>query len=145
MTRHLILVVESDPVMQAIWDAIFRGHRIEFNYHLVQTAEAALEFLRQTNVDLLVLAAALPRITGLDVLQLVRAEEETKDIPVVIISAAENHDERLQALHYGADHYQGKDFSVEEFLARVRRLLEREAPMTLGAKVLAFLIPWRFA
>lgn len=139
MTKPLILIVEGDARMQAVYHAIFHGHEREFTYHLVQSGEAALRFVEEKPVDLLVLAADLPRMPGLDVLQLVRAKEATKGLPVVVVTQAENPEERLAALRNGADHYQTKCFVVEELLARIRRLLERKASLWSGLNPFSWL------
>ena len=140
MTKHLILVVENDPSMQTLYNAIFRRYENEFTFSLVHTGEAALKFLEQKAVHLLVLAWDLPGMPGIDVLQLVRATEATKSLPVVVVSPTEDPEERFEALNHGADHYQSKAFNVSELVARIRGLLQRRPGRRGWPKLLTFLL-----
>jgi DNA-binding response OmpR family regulator len=134
MSKHSILVVESDRSMQSVYNAIFRRHETEFKYHLVQSGEAALKFIEQNTVDLMLLAWDLPRpgIAAADVLELVRAETAAAKLPVVVLSPAAHPAERAEAIERGASHYQGKDCRVDELLAEIRRLLNPGWGLGLG-------------
>ncbi len=140
MTKHQILVVESNADMQALYHCIFRKHEDEFACRLVETGEAALKLLEDTQVDLIVLTDRLPGMPGMDILQLLRARTATKSLPVIVVADAEDPEERLEALRRGADHYQAKGFVVDELLARIRHLVGREAHGALWHKV-----PWPFS
>ena len=73
--------------------------------------------------DLIILDLMLPKITGLDVLQKLRAQKVT--IPVLILSAKHSVDDRVLGLHHGGDDYMVKPFAFSELLARVEALLRR--------------------
>ena len=73
--------------------------------------------------DLIVLDIMLPGIDGLSVLQNIRLEDER--IPILILSAKSNLDDKIKGLSYGVDDYLSKPFYLEEFLLRVERLLTR--------------------
>lgn len=116
-----ILIIEDDQKISAF---IVKG-LIEAGYS-VQTAfdgEKGLELLRSTQPDLVILDIMLPKIDGLKVLQIARAEAFTS--PVLILSAKGSPDERVIGLQMGSDDYLIKPFSFNELLARVQGLLRR--------------------
>ena len=75
--------------------------------------------------DMIVLDIMLPGIDGLSVLQNIRLEDEM--IPILILSAKSEADDRIKGFSYGVDDYLSKPFNLEEFLLRVERLLTRRS------------------
>ena len=84
---------------------------------------AGLEKWRQWRPDLIVLDIMLPGIDGFSVLQRIRLEDER--IPILILSARAEPDDRIQGLAGGVDDYLTKPFNLEEFQLRIKRLLRR--------------------
>ncbi len=84
---------------------------------------AGLEQWRQWRPDLIVLDIMLPGIDGFSVLQRIRLEDER--IPILILSARAEPDDRIQGLSGGVDDYLTKPFNLEEFQLRIQRLLRR--------------------
>jgi len=91
------------------------------------TGEDALESLRTTKPDLIVLDLMLPGIQGLDVCRQVRALPEHADIPILILSAKGTEVDRILGLEMGADDYMTKPFSVRELVSRIRVALRKTA------------------
>jgi len=73
--------------------------------------------------DLIVLDIMLPHIDGISVLQSIRLEDER--IPILIVSAKGDPDDRIKGLEYGVDDYLAKPFNLDEFLLRIERLLTK--------------------
>jgi DNA-binding response OmpR family regulator len=84
---------------------------------------SGLELWKKENPDLIVLDIMLPGIDGLSVLQNIRLEDER--IPILILSAKSEPDDRIKGLSCGVDDYLSKPFNLEEFLLRVERLIVR--------------------
>jgi len=84
---------------------------------------AGLKKWKEWMPDLIVLDIMLPGIDGLSVLQNIRLEDER--IPILILSAKGEPDDRIKGFSYGVDDYLSKPFNLEEFLLRVERLLTR--------------------
>jgi len=82
----------------------------------------ALELARQRRPDLIVLDLMLPKIDGLDICRIVRAESQT---PIIMLTAKTTEDDKLLGLDLGADDYITKPFSPREVVARVRVVLRR--------------------
>ena len=75
----------------------------------------------------MVLDLMLPHVDGLEVCRLVRANEATAAIPIIMLTARAEESERIVGLELGADDYLAKPFSPNELVARVRALLRRAA------------------
>jgi len=118
-----VLVVEDD---EAIADVLRRSLRAEG--HEVQSAAdgvQALALAEQFVPDLVILDLGLPRLDGTEVLKRLRDEG---DVPILILTARTETEDRVEGLDAGADDYLPKPFEREELLARTRALLRRRPP-----------------
>jgi DNA-binding response OmpR family regulator len=89
---------------------------------VVGDGRAALDQARRRRPDLLVLDVMMPRVDGLDVCRILRAED---DIPIIMLTARSTEDDLLLGLDLGADDYLTKPYSPRELVARVRTVLRR--------------------
>jgi DNA-binding response OmpR family regulator len=119
----LVLVIDDEP---GIVDFIEVGLRGE-GYAVVAAATAAegLRSLRERPPDVVVLDVGLPDQDGFSLLARIRAES---DVPVVMLTARGELDDRIRGLELGADDYIAKPFHFAELVARVRALLRRREP-----------------
>jgi two-component system, OmpR family, response regulator MprA len=118
-----ILVVEDDT---EITDALRRslrhaGYEVRTAGDGVEALDAATRFVP----DLVVLDLGLPRLDGIEVCRQLRADG---DVPILILTARTETDDRVNGLDSGADDYLVKPFERQEFLARIRALLRRRPP-----------------
>ncbi len=116
-----VLVVEDDP---AIREAV--AYNLGRDGHTVLTAAdgvEALELARQHTPDLVVLDIMLPKMSGLDVCRVLRAEQP---VPILLLTARDAEADRVQGLELGADDYVTKPFSMRELRARVGSMLRRD-------------------
>ncbi|MDW4908153.1 response regulator transcription factor [Streptomyces sp. ADMS] len=95
------------------------GHTVT----VVEDGRTALDQVRHQEPDLVVLDVMMPRADGLDVVRILRAE--SRDVPVLMLTARSTEDDLLLGLDLGADDYMTKPFSPRELTARVRTLLRR--------------------
>ena len=119
--KQKILVVDDEP------DAV---ELIEFNlkaagYDVVRAndGEEALKKARMTLPDLIVLDLMLPEVDGMEVCKILRRDQKTSSIPVVMVTAKAAEIDRVLGLELGADDYVTKPFSPRELVLRVKRLL----------------------
>ena len=125
MDTTRVLVVEDE---KRIADFLGRGlESAGYLVSIVHDGTSALETLHAVAHDLVVLDLNLPDMDGLRVLEKIRNRKVSP--PVLILSARSNVDDRVQGLESGADDYISKPFAVVEFLARVKALLRRGAPL----------------
>jgi DNA-binding response OmpR family regulator len=94
---------------------------------------AGLETVRRTRPDLVILDLMLPGMDGFDVLREIRADEQTRSTPVLMLTALGEEAQVSRAFGLGADDYMTKPFRPAELLARVQRLLDGERPNRRGA------------
>ena len=116
-----ILVVEDDSVLAA---ALTRAlSQAAYAVDLVEDGELANHALAANSYDLVVLDIALPKIEGLAVLR--RLRDRRSQTPVLILTARDTLEDRVNGLDLGADDYLTKPFDLPEFEARVRALIRR--------------------
>lgn len=130
-----VLVVEDD---EPIADVLRRSLRNEG--HEVRSAADGVEALRVAEElvpDLVVLDLGLPRLDGVEVCRRIRA---SSDVPILILTARAETDDRVEGLDSGADDYLVKPFERRELLARVRALLRRRPPRGSASLVVGDLV-----
>lgn len=115
-----ILIVEDDKKTAVLLRIYLE--KDGFNVYMSHDGRDGLDQARQTNPDLVVLDLMLPKIDGLDVCRILRAESET---PIIMLTALSTEDDILLGLDLGADDYITKPFSPREVVARVRSVLRR--------------------
>jgi DNA-binding response OmpR family regulator len=118
-----VLVVEDDPdIAELVARYLERaGYAVE----RVSSGRDALDAVRAKAPDLIVLDVMLPHVDGLEVCRLLRANEHTASISIIMLTARAEESERIVGLEMGADDYLAKPFSPNELVARVRALLRR--------------------
>jgi DNA-binding response OmpR family regulator len=121
MGRRTILVIEDDAAIRnGILDALkFHGYETIF----ADDGKKGLESALSADYDLLLLDLMLPRIGGLEILESLRKTRPT--VPVVILTAKGEEQDRVKGLKLGADDYMVKPFSVKELMARIEAVLRR--------------------
>ena len=120
MQKSKILVIEDNE------DTLkFLSHILspEFEVVLAENAVIGIDFARNQQPDLILLDIMLPHLNGLDALQLLRADEKTSAIPVIILSAKNRSTDVTTGLNVGADDYVAKPFDAKELIARIKARL----------------------
>ncbi|MEQ9641570.1 MAG: phosphate regulon transcriptional regulator PhoB [Alphaproteobacteria bacterium] len=123
-----ILLVEDEAPLVTVLSYNFQAAGFE-----VETAtdgEEALLLIEERVPDLVVLDWMLPGVSGLEVCRRLRRGNETAQLPVVMLTARAEENDRLRGLEIGADDYVTKPFSPKELIARVRAVLRRTRPAT---------------
>jgi DNA-binding response OmpR family regulator len=116
-----ILIAEDEPSILESLDFILR--RAGWSIESVTDGEAVLERVRRERPRILVLDVMLPKRSGFDVLKQLRSEGQTKDLPVLILTAKGQQQDRRIAEELGADGFVTKPYSNAEVVGAVRHLL----------------------
>ena len=130
-----ILIVEDEEAL-----ALLLRYNFEAEGYGVATAARGDEadlLLKEHKPDLVILDWMLPGVSGIELCRRLRTRAETKQLPIIMLTARGEESERVRGLATGADDYIVKPFSVPELSARVRALLRRALPERL-ADVLSF-------
>ncbi|MFN3790955.1 heavy metal response regulator transcription factor [Massilia sp.] len=118
-----ILVIEDEP---KTGDYLERGlAESGFAVRLARNGRDGLAIAREEEIELVVLDVMLPRMDGWQVLEALRADPETEQIPVLFLTARDEVEDRVRGLELGADDYLVKPFAFVELVARIRSLLRR--------------------
>jgi len=118
-----ILVVEDEPDIAAL--VAYQLTREGFRVETAASGGEALKAVGREIPDLVVLDRMLPGISGDDVLRSIREEPATRSLPVLMVTARREQEDRIEGLELGADDYLGKPFSPRELVLRVQSLLRR--------------------
>ncbi|MBL1100202.1 response regulator transcription factor [Streptomyces coffeae] len=122
MCAHVVVAEDNADQAELVRRYLeHEGHEVT----LAHDGRSALDLLRGRRPDLLVLDVMMPRVDGLDVCRVIRAEPRLAHLPVLMLTARSSEDDLLLGLDLGADDYMTKPFSPRELMARVRSLLRR--------------------
>ena len=133
--KNLILLIEDEPQMQRLLRIILQGHG--FRIVEAQTGQEGLMQAATRALDVILLDLGLPDIDGLEVTRRVR---EWSDVPIIVISAREQEQDKIKALDAGADDYLTKPFAAGELLARIRVAMRHKAMLQSGEKESIFIL-----
>lgn len=130
MAAPHILVVEDEEALSLLlrYNLESEGYQVDVSD---RGDEAELK-LRETVPDLLLLDWMLPGLSGIELCRRVRARDETRNLPVIMLTARGEETERIRGLSTGADDYVVKPFSVPELMARVKAMLRRAKPQVVS-------------
>jgi len=131
-----VLVVEDEPDIAAL--IAYQLTREGFRVETTGTGTEALESVNREVPDLVVLDRMLPGVTGDEVLQRLKDEPATSAIPVLVLTAKREQEDRIKGFELGADDYLTKPFSPRELVLRVQAILRRmrETGVTSGGRIL---------
>ena len=126
MADTRILVVEDE---QPIRDLIAFGlRRAGCDVALAEHSQAALASIGDKRPDLVLVDWMLPDMSGLELVRQLRRDSNTRDIPIMMLTARAEEADKVAGLDSGADDYLTKPFSARELLARIQAVLRRSAP-----------------
>ncbi|MCC7414093.1 MAG: phosphate regulon transcriptional regulator PhoB [Gammaproteobacteria bacterium] len=128
-----ILIVDDEPAIRQMLD--FALASSGYSCRGAGDAEQAQASIGAAPPDLILLDWMLPGISGLDFARRLRRDPKTCRIPIIMLTARGEEDDRISGLDVGADDYVTKPFSTRELLARIRAVLRRNAPAASGAAI----------
>ena len=123
MNDKKILVVEDDKDLISLIKFNLKSEG--FNVLLSPNGEDGLLTAKEEKPDLILLDWMLPILSGIEVLQRLKNNKDTKSIPVIFITAKGEENDKIRGLNSGADDYKVKPFSTKELIARIKANLRR--------------------
>ena len=118
-----VLVVDDEPNIRLSLEFLMRKAGYEVTG--VEDGEAALEAVKSAVPDLMLLDVTLPKLSGYEVCEAVRANPDWKDVRILMLTARGREIEREKGLALGADDYVTKPFATKDVVERVNALLEK--------------------
>lgn len=130
-----VLIVEDEAAIVTMLK--YNLEQEGFTVFSATDGEDGLLMINEKKPDVIVLDWMLPSMSGVEVCRQLRRNNDTKNIPVIMLSARGEEDDKIRGLDCGADDYMTKPFSPSELVARIRAVLRRIRP-ALAEKVITF-------
>ena len=132
MTPHVLVVEDEESLALLLkYNLEKEGYRVS----VAEDGEEALMLAEEARPDLVVLDWMLPKVPGIEVCRRLRARNDARNVPIVMLTARGEEGERIRGLDMGADDYVIKPFSMHELLARIRAVMRRIRPGLAEDKV----------
>tara|TARA_B100000035_G_scaffold210907_1_gene180556 strand:- start:26361 stop:27047 length:687 start_codon:yes stop_codon:yes gene_type:complete len=125
MAANILIVEDEESILELI---AINLHQAQFNPIRSLNAEYAENLIREALPDLIILDWMLPGMSGVEFAKRVRGNPNTKNIPIIMLTAKSDESYKLKGLNTGADDYMTKPFSPKELIARIKAILRRKAP-----------------
>jgi two-component system phosphate regulon response regulator PhoB len=126
MENKRILVVEDEPSIREMLR--FALERAQFSVMEAGDAQAARLKLADARPDLILMDWMLPGVSGVELARELKSSADTRDLPIIVVTARTEEEDRVRGLNIGADDYVTKPFSFPELIARIKAVLRRTLP-----------------
>ncbi len=130
MSKADLLLVEDDATLAELLR--FHFEREDFNVRHTPDGEEALLLAREKTPDLVILDWMIENLSGIEVCRQLRRSGDTKNVPIIMLTARGEEDDRIRGFEIGADDYVTKPFSPRELIARSQAVLRRVRPALAG-------------
>ena len=134
MAANILIVEDESSILELI---SLNLHQAGFNPIRAISAEYADNILKETIPDLIVLDWMLPGMDGIEFAKRLRANSTTKSIPIIMLTAKSDEDNKIEGLNEGVDDYLTKHFSPRELVARIKALIRRRSPELINNPVIS--------
>ncbi len=128
--QPLVLLVEDEPAQREVLAYNLEAEGMRVNR--ADNGEEAMLLVDEDKPDLIVLDWMMPNLSGIEVCRRLKLRSDTREIPIIMLSARSEEVDRVRGLETGADDYVIKPYSVVELMARVRSQLRRSRPTAMG-------------
>ena len=119
-----ILVVEDEQDIRNL--LVFNLEKNDFNVQAVDNGEKALSLIRSNNFDLILLDLMIPGISGFDLTRILKNDDETSEVPIIMLTAKGEEDDIVKGLEIGAADYITKPFSPKVLIARINKVIQNK-------------------
>ena len=133
---HKIYIVEDEPDIRETLKYNFSNEG--FEVFTAPDGEEALSNIKKVLPDVLILDLMLPGLSGLDVCKSIRADDDIRDMSIIMLTAKGEEIDRVIGFELGADDYVTKPFSVRELILRVKVLLKKQRESLVENKLVTF-------
>ncbi|MFH1829539.1 MAG: response regulator [Pseudomonadota bacterium] len=119
-----VLVVDDEPEIHAVLGKLLskEGYDVDSAY----SADEALKSIKNAKPDLIILDIMMPKVSGIEVCNKLKADSKTKDILILIVSARDAQADRIEGLTHGADDYVSKPFHLRSLIRKIEHMLTKK-------------------
>jgi two-component system phosphate regulon response regulator PhoB len=128
MLANVLLVEDEKSIVTLIK---YNLEKEGFKVFCAETGEEALKIIKEKTLDVVILDWMLPDFSGIEVCRQIKKDKKLKNIPVLILTAKGEPDDKIKGLEVGADDYVTKPFNNKELLLRIKSLIKRSKPSLL--------------
>ncbi len=128
MLANVLLVEDEKSIVTLIK---YNLEKEGFKVFCAETGEEALKIIKEKTLDVVILDWMLPDVSGIEVCRQIKKDKKLKNIPVLILTAKGEPDDKIKGLEVGADDYVTKPFNNKELLLRIKSLIKRSKPSLL--------------
>jgi two-component system phosphate regulon response regulator PhoB len=128
MLANVVLVEDEKSIATLVK---YNLEKEGFKVYCSETGEDALKIIKEKIPDLVILDWMLPDTSGIDICRQIKVDKKLKNIPVLILTAKGEPDDKIKGLEVGADDYVTKPFNNKELLLRIKSLIKRSKPLLL--------------
>lgn len=126
MPETKVLIVEDEDALSTILE--YNLAKEKFEVAIATDGEEGLLKVEEFAPDIIILDWMLPKVSGIEVCRRIRSKPETRNIPIIMLTARSEEADRIRGLETGADDYLTKPFSTAELIARLKAILRRIRP-----------------
>jgi DNA-binding response OmpR family regulator len=119
-----ILVVDDSSTNIVLLEAILNGQG--YQIETAQSVKEAFQVIKKETVDLILLDLLMPKVNGYDFLKELKISDTTKDIPVIIVSAVADPENKKKSIEMGALDFINKPIDIQEFLDKIEAILKKK-------------------
>ena len=125
MSAHIFVVEDEKPILTLLtYNLEKEGYKVSSS----SNGEEALSVIKEKKPDLVLLDWMLPDLSGIKICQYLKQDKKVKNIPIIMLTAKGEEEDKVKGLNTGAEDYMTKPFSFPELLARIKSLLIRVKP-----------------
>ena len=128
MLANVLLVEDEKSIVTLIK---YNLEKEGFKVFCAETGEEALKIIKEKTLDVVILDWMLPDVSGIEVCRQIKKDKKLKNVPVLILTAKGEPDDKIKGLEVGADDYVTKPFNNKELLLRIKSLIKRSKPSLL--------------
>ena len=122
--KRRILIVDDEPEIHAVLGKMLvrEGYEIQS----ANSAEESYEKVESFKPELVILDIMMPKVSGIDVCNKLKGDPTTKDIMILIVSARDAQEDRIEGLAHGADDYVSKPFHLRSLVRKIEHMLQKK-------------------
>ena len=133
MSAHIFVVEDEKPIQTLLR---YNLEKEGFKVSSSENGEEALSLIKEKKPDLILLDWMLPDLSGIQICQYLKHDKKVKAIPIIMLTAKGEEEDKVKGLESGAEDYLTKPFSFPELLARIKAMLRRVKPTAVNEEII---------